>query len=61
MDSHTRNVALHTGAAAFAGSGVGLILFGGAGLTALGVVVVVLGLVALIPAASLAIADLHAT
>ncbi|MFB6207048.1 MAG: hypothetical protein ABEJ05_11040 [Haloglomus sp.] len=61
MDSSTLDTGLRVSAVASAALGTGLILFTGPALTVLGVVLVILGLVALIPAVGLSIDEWKTT
>jgi hypothetical protein len=61
MDSHTIDVGLRIEAVLAAAAGTGFILFGGPALTALGVVLVILGLVSLIPVVGLSVGEWRAT
>ncbi|WP_254823157.1 hypothetical protein [Haloglomus halophilum] len=61
MDSHTIDIGLRIETVVAAVAGTGLILFGGPALTALGVVLVIIGLVSLIPVVGLSIGEWQAT
>jgi len=61
MDSHTIDVGLRIEAVVAAVVGTGFILFGGPALTALGIVLVILGLVSLIPVVGLSVGEWQAT
>lgn len=60
MHSHTIDIGLRVEAVVAAVAGTGLILFGGPALTALGVVLVILGLVSLIPVVGLSLGEWRA-
>jgi hypothetical protein len=61
MASRTVDIGLRIEAFVAAVTGTGLILFGGPALTALGIVLVVLGLVSLIPVVGLSVGEWQAT
>jgi len=60
MESHTLHLGLRVEAVVAATGGTGLIILGGPALTALGVVLVVLGLVSLVPVVELSIEEWQA-